>query len=130
MTVSHPSKIGTIGWFDLTVPNADKVRDFYKQVVGWTSSDVNMGDYSDYCMHPPGSDDAVAGVCHARGPNTDLPAVWLMYITVADLDSSIQQCEKHGGTVITPLRDMGSYGRMAVIRDPAGAVCAIIQTKQ
>lgn len=119
-------RVGTIGWFDLTVPDAAKARDFYKSVVGWTTSDVNMGDYTDYSMHPPGGD-PVAGVCHARGPNADLPAIWLMYITVADLEKSVANCQANGGSAITPIRDMGSYGRMVVIRDPAGAMCALIQ---
>jgi len=43
---------GTIGWFDLTVPDAPKLRDFYRDVVGWSSSEVVMGDYADFCMHP------------------------------------------------------------------------------
>lgn len=119
-------KIGSVGWFDLTVPDATNVRDFYKAVVGWTTSEVPMGEYSDYCMHPQDSD-PVAGVCHARGTNANLPPAWLIYITVADLKASLAKCRELGGTELTPIRDMGSYGTMAVIRDPAGAVCALIQ---
>ncbi len=126
--MSADNKIGTIGWFDLTVPDADQVRDFYKQVVGWATTDVSMGEYNDYCMHPPGSD-PVAGVCHARGPNVEMPAVWMMYIAVADLDDSLASCTKLGGALLGSIRDMGSYGRMAVIRDPAGAICGLIQPK-
>jgi hypothetical protein len=67
----------------------------------------------------------VAGVCHARGANANTPPVWLMYIIVADLDASIVQVKGLGGTVIDGPREMG--GRMCVIRDPAGAVCALLQ---
>ena len=41
---------GSVGWFDLTVPDAEKVRDFYGQVVGWDSEATDMGDYEDFCM--------------------------------------------------------------------------------
>jgi predicted enzyme related to lactoylglutathione lyase len=123
--MSNPN-IGTIGWIDLTVPDAAKVKDFYAAVVGWTTSEVPMGGYSDYCMHP-GAGDPVAGVCHARGDNANLPSAWLIYICVADLKSSLTSCKELGGLVLTPMRDMGSYGTMAVIRDPAGAVCALVQ---
>lgn len=119
-------KVGSVGWIDLTVPDAAKVKDFYSSVVGWTTSEVPMGGYSDYCMHPTDSD-PIAGVCHARGPNTNLPAAWLIYITVADLKASLAKCQELGGQALTPMRDMGSYGTMAVIRDPAGAVCALFQ---
>ena len=34
-------------------PEADGLRDFYKNVVGWTTMDISMGDYNDYCMVSP-----------------------------------------------------------------------------
>ena len=85
-----------------------------------------MGDYEDYAMGPAGGD-PVAGVCHARGSNTGLPAQWLVYVTVPDLDHSLAECARLGGSVVAPPRDMGAYGRFAVVRDPAGAVMALIQ---
>jgi predicted enzyme related to lactoylglutathione lyase len=30
------SAVGTIGWIDLTVPDAKSLRDFYSAVTGWT----------------------------------------------------------------------------------------------
>src|SRR5438128_803527 len=42
-----------------------------------------MGGYSDFTMSPPGGGAIVAGVCHARGHNADLPPQWLIYVTVA-----------------------------------------------
>ena len=47
--VSNPP-IGSIGWCDLTVPDADGVRDFYRGVVGWTATECDMGGYSDYVV--------------------------------------------------------------------------------
>ena len=86
-----------------------------------------MGDYADYCMHPTGDAKPVAGICHARGPNADLPPQWLIYITVSDLDQSVQRCRDTGGKVLREPRSMGSYGRLAVIQDPAGAVAALLE---
>ena len=110
---------------DLTIEDADAVRDFYEKVAGWSSSPVDMGGYSDHTMLD--SDQrAIAGICHARGENADLPPQWLIYITVADLDQSIVQCEQMGGKVLSAPRQVGS-GRCAVIRDPAGACVALYQ---
>jgi hypothetical protein len=78
-------KLGQVGWIDLTVPDAEAVRDFYQHVTGWTASPVDMGGYQDYCMNPPGAGQPVAGICHARGVNAGLPPVWMIYITVAEL---------------------------------------------
>ena len=70
-----------------------------------------------------------AGVCHARGVNADLPAQWLVYITVADIEASLAKCVELGGKAIREVRDLGEHGRYCVIQDPAGAVAALVQPK-
>jgi predicted enzyme related to lactoylglutathione lyase len=116
---------GKIGWIDMTVDDADSVRDFYKAVVGWGHEDVAMGDYADYSMTTPGGE-AVSGICHARGSNADLPGGWLIYITVDDVEASAAACETHGGEVIVPVQGLAG-GRFCVIRDPAGSTAALYQ---
>ena len=120
------SKIGKIGWIDLTVENGDLVKSFYEKVVGWKVHPVSMGEYDDYCMIPADESDPIAGICHAREGNKGLPSQWLLYIHVADLKASITECEKNGGKLIREARPL-SGGLFAVIRDPAGAVCALFQ---
>ena len=122
------AEIGTIGWTDLTVADADGVRDFYADVVGWKPQPVSMGDYSDYTMCTPASGTGVAGVCHARGENAGVPAQWLIYIMVEDADGSAARCEAKGGRVLVRPKSVGG-GRFCVIQDPAGAVCALFQAK-
>lgn len=119
------TEVGSMTWFDLTVPNAKQVSDFYSSVVGWQKSPVNMGDYDDFAMLTADTETAVSGVCHATGVNQDLPAQWLMYIKVADLNTSIAQVVKLGGSVLTPVKKLSDTSHYAVIKDPAGAVCAI-----
>ena len=119
------AKIGTISWIDLTVDNASDVRNFYREVVGWESGAVDMGGYDDYNMNLPAENTPVAGVCHARGSNANLPPQWLIYITVSDLDESMSKCKDLGGEVIAGPRELGPQGRFCVIRDPAGAVAAL-----
>jgi predicted enzyme related to lactoylglutathione lyase len=68
----------------------------------------------------------VAGVCHARGGSAALPAQWLIYITVEDLDHSMAECQRLGGAILMPPRGYAA-GRYCVIKDPAGAVCALYQ---
>ncbi len=116
---------GTIGWCDLTVPNAEQLRDFYAQVVGWKPEPVDMGGYEDFNMVAP-SGENVAGICHARGGNAVLPPQWLLYIIVDDLDASVATCLELGGDVIVDPRPHGD-ARFCVIRDPAGAVCALYE---
>ena len=111
--------IGEIAWTDLTVENAEQIRDFYREVVGWSSDPVAMKEYDDFNMKCPDAGNTVAGICHARGSNANLPPQWLIYINVADVDKSIQRCVELGGQVIDGPRSAGG-GRFCVIRDPAG----------
>lgn len=120
-------KPGQIGWFDISVPDAESLKDFYCRVVGWKAEPVEMDGYNDHCVTPEESDEPVGGICHARGGNADLPPQWLIYITVADLEESLRRVTELGGSAITPIREYGS-GRYAVIRDPTGAACALFQS--
>jgi uncharacterized protein len=121
---------GAITWIDLTVQDADLIRDFYKQVVGWDTMDINMGGYSDYCMISPSDKHVWAGICHARGENANLPPSWIMYINVSNLDESISHVLSLGGEVIHGPRKMGEKARYCMIKDPAGAVCALFDHGQ
>ncbi len=117
---------GQIVWVDLTVSNAEEIRDFYSQLVSWDSSPVDMGGYNDFNMTLSGTDIPAAGVCYARGQNEDLPAQWLIYITVEDLAESIARCEALGGKVLSGPKGSGGH-RYCVIQDPAGAVSALVE---
>ncbi len=128
------TNVGHVLWTDLTVPNADEVRKFYEAVVGWRSSDVSMGDYSDYMMMttgerptPPAEQSSVvAGICHAQGPNAGMPAQWMNYFGVADLDASRGKVTELGGKLVGDVRTHGA-SRFCVIEDPAGAVCGLFE---
>ena len=116
---------GMILWHDLTVENAEAVRDFYAGVVGWRPSPVPMNGYDDFNMSVGEGGEAVAGICHARGPNAEIPPQWMTYVIVENVDQSAARCRELGGTVVVGPKGMGSHGRYCVIRDPAGAVLAL-----
>ena len=123
--VAKPSNTGKIEWMDLTVEDASRVKDFYCSVVGWSSSEVDMGMYSDYNVNLPDTDTTVAGICHARGGNANIPSQWMIYVRVDSVADSAEQCEKRGGKVIDGPRRMGG-SVFCIIEDPAGAVLALI----
>ncbi len=127
MSDAKKPEAGTIGWIDLTVDNADQLRDFYGAVVGWKAEPTSMGDYNDYTMSTPTTGTPTTGVCHARGGNAGLPSLWLIYITVDDLDTSMAEVTDRGGEIIADAKEVSGHGRYCVIRDPAGAVAALFE---
>lgn len=125
MNAEQPNNVGKVVWQDLTVPNTEAVRDFYAQVVGWTPKGHDMGEYEDFEMYAPGTDQCVAGICHPQGVNSAVPPQWLLYVQVADVDASVAKCKELGGEVLDGPRSSGGQ-QFCVIRDPAGAVMALI----
>lgn len=81
--------------------------------------------FADYMMIGADGNPA-AGVCHARGTNKDLPAVWMMYLPVGDLIESLSRVREGGGKVIK--ETMGADGKLAcaVIQDPVGVWLALM----
>jgi uncharacterized protein len=118
--------VGRLVWLDLTVRDADRTRDFYQAVVGWSYEAFAMGEgddrYADYVMLDAAGN-ATAGVCHARGPNAGLPPVWLLYLPVGDFAESRRRAAAEGGEVIHAVD--GTNHKYAVVRDPVGAHFAI-----
>lgn len=120
------AKLGEIAWLDLTVEDAEGIRDFYQQVVGWNVHEVPMGDYVDYSMFSKASGQPASGICHARGANADLPPMWLPYFLVLDVELAAQAVKDLGGSLYTEIKSMGT-DKFVVIKDPAGAACALYQ---
>lgn len=120
-----PSNIGRVEWMDLTVPDAGHLQKFYTSVVGWSSNDVDMGSYSDFNLNLPGTNDTIAGVCHSRDSNANIPSQWLIYVRVESVADSAEKCKKLGGEILDGPRRMGG-SNFCVIKDPAGAVMALL----
>jgi predicted enzyme related to lactoylglutathione lyase len=121
--------VGRIAWLDLTVADASATRDFYQEVVGWAVQNVAIEDggerYADYTMLG-GDGNPAAGVCHARGANSGLPPVWMLYLPVGDLAESLRRVEEEGGKVIkTAQGEAGEYV-YAAVQDPVGVYLALM----
>lgn len=120
---------GAILWWDLSIPDATPIRDFYTAVVGWNAEPVEMGGYADFAMKIADTDQVAAGICHARGENAGLPPVWLPYIAVPDMAAALATCRALGGQVIHGPRGIGAQ-TIAVIQDPSGAWAALISDEK
>jgi len=55
------------------------------------------------------------------------PAAWTTYITVEDVDATVEPARELGAQVVAEPMDVMTAGRMAVLTDPEGAVFALWQ---
>ena len=131
----YGDKLGDMAWMDLTVPDAEQVKNFYQKLLGWTSEPVKMSynsdSYEDFAMSSNQNESTstgsfVTGVCHAKGANADMPALWLPYFLVADIEQAISTVQAEGGALVTQVKTMGD-DKYVVIQDPSGAQCALYQ---
>jgi predicted enzyme related to lactoylglutathione lyase len=122
-------KVGCITWLNLTVANATETRDFYQKVIGWSVQDVEMEDasgrYADYNMLG-GDGTPAAGISQARGVNTGLPPVWMLYLPVGDIAESLLRVRGEGGKVIKAIRGADGEYANAVVQDPVGVCLALV----
>ena len=122
---------GLFGWVDLTTTDVERARTFYTGLFGWTSRDLPtpMGPaYTMFAkdgklvagMSPQQPDLAAAGV----------PSAWSSYVLVEDVDAVLATVEPAGGTILMPAMDVMEQGRLAMLRDPSGAVVGLWQPKE
>jgi predicted enzyme related to lactoylglutathione lyase len=95
---------------------------FYREVVGLTTSTMNMGD-GDYTLFEAG-EAQVGGT--TPPPMPGVPNHWHVYFAVADADATTAKATDLGGTVLVKPFDT-PVGRIAVLTDPQGAMFSILQ---
>ena len=123
-----PMESGRLARLDLTVTDVAPTLDFYQAVVGWSVEEVPMEDadgrYVDYALCAPDGR-AVGSLHHARGPNLDLPPIWLICLPVGDLEESLARVREEGGEVIDVRIGSACDASYAVVRDPVGVCLAL-----
>lgn len=127
MSKENKIAIGSVGWVDLTVNNTEEIRSFYQKVIGFQSAPVPMGEYNDYTMISPDDNIPYAGICNNKGTNKNLPPYWLVYFNVSDIELSCEIVKALGGELLFEPKNMSGYGKYCVIKDPAGAYCALFE---
>ena len=123
----HPP--GTFCWADLATTDAEAGKKFYAGLFGWQWADMPAGP-SVYTMFSKGG----KNVCALYSMNDEMrkqrvPPHWQSYVSVESADETAEKAKGLGGTLTMPPFDVMDVGRMAVVRDPAGAMFALWQPK-
>jgi predicted enzyme related to lactoylglutathione lyase len=112
---------GTVTWNEL-VTSDPSVTEFYEQVLGMTTSTMDMGEGA-YTLFEVGGQ-MVGG---STPPQMEgVPSHWLVYFAVADADATAAKITELGGSMLAPPFDTAA-GRMAAATDPQGAAFSIIK---
>ena len=116
---------GSPCWIDLQTSDLAKGVEFYTGLFGWEHTDLGeeAGHYGFFLK----GGKMVAGV----GPRMQesAPVAWNTYICVDDADATVAAATAAGGTVVAPVMDVMTAGRLAFFLDPTGGACGIWQPK-
>ena len=113
---------GAMTWHEVATRDAAAARTFYGDLFDLTEQ--KMEDMEYYIMQH--GFQMVCGVLQMDENWAGIPPHWMGYFAVDDTDAALERVVAAGGQVMVPAFDM-SYGRMAVIADPFGAIVSIVR---
>jgi len=115
---------GTPSYVDLGSPDPTAAAAFYGGLFGWTTYAPAPPELTGGYQMFQQDGRTVAGLGPQQGPGQPY---WTSYVTVADVDATIEAVDAAGGSVLAPAMDVMTAGRMAVLADPEGAAFAVWQ---
>ena len=118
-------RTGEFVWVDLLADDPDSAARFYSGLFGWTFDPLEpTGDYATI----RNGEHAIGGLIRHAPDEDDAPDdVWLASLSVADVDAAASAARRAGASVVRSPRRVGARGRVAVIRDPEGALLALLE---
>jgi len=121
---------GTFSWVELATTEPKAGVAFYRALFDWGVIEHDMGPNGVYTIFTKGGRDVAAGAGqHPEERQMGVPPHWNLYVTVPSADAAAQRAQSLGATVLDKPFDVMQQGRMAIIRDPTGAVLQLWEPK-
>ncbi|WP_411103745.1 VOC family protein [Streptomyces sp. cmx-4-9] len=111
-------------WVDAMFTDVEGAKSFYAEVLGWTFGE-SAGAYGAYTQaYSDGK--AVAAVVPPM-PGAEAPSQWCLYFASRDAAATAERIKAAGGTLLMGPMQIGSFGSMAIAKEPSGAVFGVWQ---
>ena len=122
---------GAFMWNELMTRDDERALEFFNKVLGWTHDDWPMGQgKAPYRImkSPGGREQGIAGMMKMTEPEfpAQVPAHWCGYIAVDNVDKRAELVKANGGELVHGPADIPQVGRFCIIKDPTGAVVALM----
>lgn len=115
----------TFVWHEVYGASSQASIDFYTEALDFGTTEMKMEEMGGFTYKMLTRNGLpVAGVLGTSEMEQmqDVPPHWATYISVDNVDARLEKCTSLGATVMVPPMDVPSVGRMALIKDPQGAV--------
>jgi predicted enzyme related to lactoylglutathione lyase len=119
----------TLTWSEVATRQPDKVGAFYTKLFNWKTETMPMPN-GEYTMFAAGAG-PMAGMWTIAPEMGPIPAHWMPYFQVADVDAAFAKATSLGAQPLMPPTDIpNDIGRFATLHDPQGAVFSIYKSKR
>ena len=108
-------------WAELDTTDTASAGKFYTGLFGWGTKPG--GEYTEFQV----GGRSIGGMMKIPKDWGPVPPSWLIYFAVEDCNRTASKAKELGGGAIVPPTDIPNVGRFSVLRDPQGAVFAVIQ---
>ena len=125
MDHASPEEPGQISWAELNTTDRQSAWKFYTELFGWKAAGkMDLGDVGEYLMFKT-ADERTKGGMSDMATKMGVPAHWLHYITVDDMDAAVARIQKAGGKIMNGPMPIPGDDMIAQCVDPQGACFAI-----
>ncbi|MBW5481115.1 VOC family protein [Streptomyces bambusae] len=112
-------------WVDAMFKDVEGAKTFYGEVLGWTFGEA-ASEYGNYTQaYSDGK--AVAAVVPPMPGGEDMPSAWCLYFASPDVAQTAEKIKGAGGQLLMEPMQVGSFGSMALAKEPSGAVFGVWQ---
>jgi predicted enzyme related to lactoylglutathione lyase len=121
-----PPKLGEFSWHELaTNVEPSEAFKFYSELFAWDEiTQYDMGPMGQYLIFGRGGRQ-LGGMFNKGAAGKPGNAYWLSYVSVADVDATVEQIKAARGSVLAGPMDVPGGDRIAQLMDPYGAFFAL-----
>jgi predicted enzyme related to lactoylglutathione lyase len=122
---------GTFCWVELATDDVESAKAFYSALHGWELDDTaSASSGGSYVTCRVGGREVAGMAGLGTGGRPAGTPFWNLYVAVDDVDSVTAAATELGARMLSEPVDLREAGRMAVLRDPVGAVVSLWQARR
>ncbi len=119
-----PPSTGHFSWHELATSDMEAATEFYRAMFGWSAiNDHDMGPIGIYRIY--GRGERPLGGMFTKPAEMPGPPMWLYYISVDDLESTLVAVKALGGAVLYGPHEVPGGDLIAQCTDPQGAMFSL-----
>lgn len=123
-SASQQIRPGQVVWADLLTNDVSSAVAFYVNVFGW---DIQFNDDKSYAYATVDGSPVAAIAAYDESENVDAEAMWLLSISVKDVNAAAKAVTKAGGKVLEGPEELLGRGQYILIEDTRGALIMFLR---